>query len=365
MNRIFLTALCITSLFAGATHADAGDQSGENHYILCIKGDGCSTGVGGPVTAAAYRIESVYSNLGGWFQFIELRENSADGKVTPLAGSVVTVRHGEVIKQFVIPRDPPVGFPAGGSLVISTIDDWSSHDWPNEPNIPPDYVMPERFLPTEGGTIDLNGQDPWTFAPLPADGSTRLLRSGETAPASGQSFALGRFEVHVDYDGAREYYNAARDHYFVTASEPDIDAIESGRTKGWQETGYGLAVFALSNPTHCCTMYGAVPVPVCRFYIPPESGDSHFFSASAQECAEVAAKFPTFVKETDAAFYVVLADKDTGVCPWPSIPVYRLWNQRADTNHRYIVNDLARRMEMMQKGWAPEGSGPAGVAWCQ
>ncbi len=40
--------------------------------------------------------------------------------------------------------------------------------------------MPERFLPTDGGTIDLNGQDPWTFDALPTDGSTKLLRSGET-----------------------------------------------------------------------------------------------------------------------------------------------------------------------------------------
>ena len=78
--------------------------------------------------APAYRIESVYSNLGGWFQYIELRENSADGKVTPLAGSVITVRHGDVIKQFVIPNDPPAGFPAGGTLVISNVDDWSDDD---------------------------------------------------------------------------------------------------------------------------------------------------------------------------------------------------------------------------------------------
>ena len=192
----------------------------------------------------------------------------------------------------------------------------------------------------------------------------KLRRPGATAPAAGQSFALGRFELHLDYAGAIEYYNAARDHYFYTASEPDFDAIESGRTKGWQATGYGVGVFALSNPTHCCSMYGQVPVPVCRYYIPPESGDSHFFSASAQECAEVAVKFPSFVKETDAAFFVIAADVYTGVCPYPSRPVYRLWNQRADTNHRYIYDDLARRMEMMQKGWLPEGFGPAGVAWC-
>ncbi len=371
MKRIFLTALCIASLFAVAAafapNAIALDNSlpGQNHYILCDKGAGCSQGIGGAVSAAAYRIESVYSNLSGWFQYIELRENSADGKVTPLAGAVITVRHGDVIKQFVIPSDPPAGFPAGGALIITTIDDWSDDSWNAVSTRPPDYVMPERLVPTDGGTIDLNGQDPWTFNALPTDGSTMLLRSGDTAPAGGQSFALGRFWVHIEYDGAREYYNAARDHYFVTASEPDIDAIESGRTKGWQETAFGLGVLTVPRATYCCSMYGQVAVPVCRYYIPPESGDSHFFSASAQECAEVAAKFPSFVRETDEAFFVIAADKDTGVCPVPFRPVYRLWNQRADTNHRYIVDDLARRMDMMQKGWVPEGYGPTGVAWCQ
>jgi hypothetical protein len=184
------------------------------------------------------------------------------------------------------------------------------------------------------------------------------------APAAGQSFAVGRFDWHIDYAGLLEYYNAALNHYFYAVAEPDFDAIESGRIKGWQATGYGVGVFALSSPTHCCSLYGQVPVPVCRFYIPPDSGDSHFFSASAQECAEVAVKFPAFVKETDAAFFVIAADASTGVCPYPSRPMYRLWNQRVDTNHRYIYDDLARRMDMMQKGWLPEGFGPTGVAWC-
>jgi hypothetical protein len=227
----------------------------------------------------------------------------------------------------------------------------------------PDYFMPDRFLPTDGGTIDLNGQDPWTFDALPTDGSTMLLHSGETALATGRSRALGGFNVHIEWETAIEYYNAARDHYFVSASEPDIDAIESGRLKGWQETDYSMPVFTVAVPKYCCSMYRQA-VPVCRYYIPPESGDSHFFSASAQECAEVAVKFPSFVKETDAAFFVVNADEATGVCLYPTRPVYRLWNQRADTNHRYITDDLALRAEMIAKGWLPEGFGPAGVAWC-
>jgi hypothetical protein len=110
-------------------------------------------------------------------------------------------------------------------LIVSTIDDWSSGDFGPEPALPPDYVMPERFLPTDGGTIDLNEQDPWTFESLPTDGSTALLRSGTTASASGRSFSLGEFSVHVEFENIIEYYNAKFDHYFMSGSEPDIDAI--------------------------------------------------------------------------------------------------------------------------------------------
>jgi hypothetical protein len=304
---------------------------------------------------ASYRIESLYSNLAGWFQYIELRESSTDGRITPLAGSIVTVRHGSLVKQYVIPTDPPQGFPAGGSLIVSSYDDWTA-----------DYFMPERFLPTDGGTIDLDGNDAWTFGPLPADGSTALLRSGITAPAAGQSFSLGPFSVHVEFEEIIEYYDAARDHYFVSGSEPDIDAIESGRLKGWDKTGYSLPALTVSIPHYCCSTYGQVAVPVCRYYIPPSLGDSHFFSAFADECAAVAAKFPSFVLETSVAFYVYLPNRTTGECPYPFQPVYRFWNQRADTNHRYIFetmpDSLALRTQMLELGWVPEG--PAGVAWC-
>jgi hypothetical protein len=86
--------------------------------------------------------------------------------------------------------------------------------------------------------------------------------------------------------------------------------------------------------------------PVCRFYIPPDEGDSHFFSASADECAVVHLRFPEFVLESNAAFYVTLPDPVTGVSPLaarsdfgsdydiPLVPRLRLWNQPVDSNHQ-------------------------------
>jgi hypothetical protein len=43
--------------------------------------------------------------------------------------------------------------------------------------------------------------------------------------------------------------------------------------------------------------------------------------------------------------------------------MYRLWNQRADSNHRYTTNPAIRDL-MIQQGYIAEGYGPDAVAMC-
>jgi len=45
------------------------------------------------------------------------------------------------------------------------------------------------------------------------------------------------------------------------------------------------------------------------------------------------------------------------------LPVYRLFNGKADVNHRYTVS-FAIREEMIAQAWTPEGYGSIGVAMC-
>jgi len=108
-------------------------------------------------------------------------------------------------------------------------------------------------------------------------------------------------------------------------------------------------------------------VPVCRFYGTPAAGlDSHFYSASAPECADVLARFPgVWLEETTNAFGVFLPDMQTGQCPANSIPVYRLWNQRTDSNHRFTTDPVVQQ-QMVARGYAAEGygGGPMPVAMC-
>jgi hypothetical protein len=43
--------------------------------------------------------------------------------------------------------------------------------------------------------------------------------------------------------------------------------------------------------------------------------------------------------------------------------VYRLWNQRVDSNHRYTT-DPAIKAQMIAKGYVAEGYGPDAIMMC-
>lgn len=155
-----------------------------------------------------------------------------------------------------------------------------------------------------------------------------------------------------------EYYNAGLDHYFITAIPGEIAALDTGTVvRGWARTGLGFLAWP--------TVQGGLPgaTPVCRFYLPPASGDSHFYSASPSECGVVAERFPQFVAEGTEVMAVSGADPVNGSCPAGSQPVFRLWNQRSDSNHRYTT-DRDVRAAMVGRGYFSEGYGPEGVAFC-
>ena len=200
------------------------------------------------------------------------------------------------------------------------------------------------------------------------------LVSGETADQVGRPVTPELIETPVSADhnamAVYEYCNVACDQYFVTGSPQEIDALESGRMPGWQRKGDAQAFMAFSVPVRARHLprAHADARPVCRFYIPPAS---HFLSASEEECNAVAAAHPEFVLETAAAFYAWLPDAATGKCPalfakiggFEFQPVYRLWNGRADTNHR-LTASRHERATMIANGWIAEGYGDEGVAMC-
>lgn len=150
-----------------------------------------------------------------------------------------------------------------------------------------------------------------------------------------------------------EYYNAELDHYFITWIAAEIANLDAGITPSrWTRTGRVFKAFA--NPQ-------AGTSQVCRFYIPPSDGNSHFFGRGVAECRATQSAQPEFVLEDPEYMHVLLPA--AGNCPASSQPVYRMFNNRADANHRYTI-DRGVRDEMVGKGWIAEGDGPDHVVMC-
>jgi len=149
-----------------------------------------------------------------------------------------------------------------------------------------------------------------------------------------------------------EFYNAALDDYFITASPGDIAALDSGTFPGWTRTG--LRFLAYTDPT----VAPAGAQPVCRYYVAPAYGDSHFYSASPAECADVGLRFAgEWVFESSAAFYILLPDPATGNCPAGSRGVFRFMNNGNKLHHRYTAEVDVRDSIIKDGGWTQEGYG--------
>jgi hypothetical protein len=168
----------------------------------------------------------------------------------------------------------------------------------------------------------------------------------------------GMFEYSVDSGGALidviEFYHEGLDHYVISANAQEIADLDAGVHPGWRRTGQSFTAYN--------TKVGNASL-VCRFYLPPEYGDSHFYAASAEECAEVQAKYPFFVYEPENGFYIELPDPATGACTAGSSPVYRVWNGLANANHRYLT-DASTRDLMVALGGVAEGYGTDSVIMC-
>ena len=109
--------------------------------------------------------------------------------------------------------------------------------------VTPDYTIPARFIPTDGGTLNYAGVDQITLPALPVDGATAINRSGTSVPGTPRNFANATGTMTPLAVTSIEYYNQALDHYFISALAPDIDALDTGRLAGWQRTGLSFRVF--------------------------------------------------------------------------------------------------------------------------
>jgi serine protease len=164
-----------------------------------------------------------------------------------------------------------------------------------------------------------------------------------------------RVDVHIPFANAggevraQEFRNSITNHYFMAAGQGEIDGILAGVAgPGWQLTGQSFKVWP-AMPSD--TLLAAAPV--CRFY--GAGPNSHFFTASAEECAIVKASGGWFYE--GIGFYIRPVGNPRR-CPDGLLSVNRAYNNgaaRNDSNHRFTTSDSTLR-EMGRQGWAMEGT---------
>jgi streptogramin lyase len=171
--------------------------------------------------------------------------------------------------------------------------------------------------------------------------------------AEGANNGIGRFTI-PRASMAIEYFDAGFDHYFFTASAPEIAKLDAGGFPGWARTGLSFGVFLADTPGTS---------NLCRFFSTAFGlKSSHFYTAFPGECDAVKGSVAWQYEGIVAA--LALPDI-SGACGDGLSLLYRIYNngQGGAPNHRFTT-DAAVRQQMILLGWIPEGYGNLGVAGC-
>jgi len=202
-----------------------------------------------------------------------------------------------------------------------------------------------------------------TFSPFYTGPRTATITVTSNAPGSAQTVQVsgagdsGGPPPPAPPPGAMsaiEYYHAAFDHYFITASADEIGKLDAGTFAGWVRTGRQFNVFA-APATGLRT--------ACRFFSTAFGArSSHFYTPDAPECSTVRGN-PDWQFEGDV-FYTMPPGLEGG-CASGTKPVYRMYNngQGGAPNHRYTTEASVRAL-MLAQGWIAEGYGTLGVMMC-
>lgn len=315
-----------------------------------IAATGLLTPVGSPqvigsVSRAVVSVaDLIYIGSSGTDQTYGFRINPSTGALTPVAGS-----------PFATPTKPnalaatgslpgAVAVDAGDSVVTSVgvFGGRPPYAWSvTAGSLPPGLVLNASTgilsgVATTAGTFGFTVQAIDSVGAAVTSAKSITVLGGTTSPA-----------VTIV-----EFYNAALDHYFITYASDEIAKLDNGTFKGWARTGLSFNAFSTAQ---------TITSAVCRIYIPPGKGDGHFFGRDANECDGTMAKNPTFILESGTFLY--LYPPTLGNCAAGQVPVYRVFSNRADANHRYTTS-RAVRDQMVAKGWLAEGDGADTVVMC-
>ncbi len=127
-----------------------------------------------------FSMNELYSSADGSVQFLEITALAPGQEF--VAGHTLRVQQGGSTHSFTFPSNLP-GDTSGRRMLIGT------QSFAALGVATPDFTVPDRFFFTGSGSITYaEGADIWSYANLPSDGTSSLLRDGTTARNSPQDF---------------------------------------------------------------------------------------------------------------------------------------------------------------------------------
>jgi hypothetical protein len=202
-----------------------------------------------------YQIEQVFSDASGNVQFVVMHESQGMSVEYFWRGNpfTSTSTHLGTTKTFIFPSNLPVGttcmpcyYGCCASsmmspmmspvmpMMISTANTRvliATQGFADLHVLTPDYIIPNGFLATDGGTINYAGVNQLTYGGLPTDGVTALMRDGTMVHNVATNFAGQSASVAVP---------------------AGVDLNQHGLTGSWFEattSGQGVEVEVFPNPS--------------------------------------------------------------------------------------------------------------------
>ena len=130
-----------------------------------------------------FRIEQLYSNADRSVQFIVMHQSPSANGENLWEGIPLTSTSAGITQTFTFPANLPSSITANRRVLIAT------EGFAALGLVPPDYVVPNGFLATQGGTLNYAGVDQVTYSSLPTDGINAIDRNGAMIQNVATNFA--------------------------------------------------------------------------------------------------------------------------------------------------------------------------------
>ena len=150
-----------------------------------------------------FQIEQIFSNADGTVQFVVMHEMFGQDGESLWMGNPLTSGNGGTSQTFTFNKNLPGGTPGYGygmgtpaptankRVLIAT------QGFAALGIVTPDFVVPNGFLPTGGGTLNYAGVDTVAFGALPTDGVKAINRNGTPIQNLATNFAGQSASVSV------------------------------------------------------------------------------------------------------------------------------------------------------------------------